>query len=789
MSRKEPLSVEALLQKQKEDAAVKVRAPLLSPCSIASLTGSAPLLLQPKFLSKAERQALALEKRQKEIAEKTAKDEAERKKREEFERTAQSQHHPGERSNAYAGSSGRHDPRMAQATYANAPSGPRAERGGRNWVNGNANGNGYVDRDTPSASSSRLHQNGHQNSHGNQPPTGPRSNGAAAPYGYRTASNASQHPNGNVSSSSAATFDPSSLSSEKPLTPAEQELVRKKYLGIKSASTKKTRRMLQDKKFMFAHDMNEDTTDNINPVFQHVIQPKAFGVGLKADGAGSASPVNGSSHSAGPNGGEHVAADGLERRRGARNAMDEKHWTEKPLEEMKERDWRIFREDFAISARGGHIPKPLRSWQESKIPKPILEAIEIIGYKDPSPIQRQAIPIGLENRDLIGIAETGSGKTASFVIPMLAYILDLPRLSDENRHLGPYALILAPTRELAQQIEGEAQKFASHLGFTCVSIVGGRDVQEQAYNMRNGAEIVIATPGRLKDCIERHILVLSQCTYVVMDEADRMLNLGFEAELTAILDALPVTNLKPDTEDAEDPLRLLRAEDDTRIDKYRVTMLYSATMPPAVERMSKKYLRRPASITIGDANQAVGTVEQRVEFVQSDEKKRSRLLQILNQGVGGPAIIFCSTIIDADGLGKYLMSAGWNPAVLHSRKTQSQREEALASLRSGECPVLVATDLAGRGIDVANVALVVNFQMANNIESYIHRIGRTGRAGNRGVAITFLDSGDDDILYDLKQEISRSPVSKLPLDLAKHPAAQSRVTREMKRKRAQEEEG
>jgi len=212
-------------------------------------------------------------------------------------------------------------------------------------------------------------------------------------------------------------------------------------------------------------------------------------------------------------------------------------------------------------------------------------------------------------------------------------------------------------------------------------------------------------------------------------------------------------------------------------------------MPPAVERMSKKYLRRPASITIGDANQAVGTVEQRVEFVQSDEKKRSRLLQILNQGVGGPAIIFCSTIIDADGLGKYLMSAGWNPAVLHSRKTQSQREEALASLRSGECPVLVATDLAGRGIDVANVALVVNFQMANNIESYIHRIGRTGRAGNRGVAITFLDSGDDDILYDLKQEISRSPVSKLPLDLAKHPAAQSRVTREMKRKRAQEEEG
>ncbi len=372
---------------------------------------------------------------------------------------------------------------------------------------------------------------------------------------------------------------------------------------------------------------------------------------------------------------------------------------------------------------------------------------------------------------------------------MLSYILDLPRLSDENRHLGPYALILAPTRELAQQIETETRKFAAHLGFTCVSIVGGRDMQEQAFNMRNGAEIVIATPGRLKDCIERHILVLGQCTYVVMDEADRMLNLGFENELNIILDALPVTNLKPDTDDAEDPLRLLRREGEDRAEKYRVTMLYSATMPPAVERMAKKYLRRPAQITIGDLNQAVGTVEQRVEFIASDEKRKQRLLQILNQGWAGPAIVFCTTIIDADGLGKYLAGAGWNPAVLHSKKTQSQREQALADLRSGESPVLVATDLAGRGIDVPDVAVVVNYQMSTNIESYIHRIGRTGRAGKTGVAITFLDNGDEDVLYDLKQEISRSAISKLPQELAKHPAAQSRVTKEMKRKRAQEEEG
>lgn len=230
---------------------------------------------------------------------------------------------------------------------------------------------------------------------------------------------------------------------------------------------------------------------------------------------------------------------------------------------------------------------------------------------------------------------------------MLSYISELPKLSDENRHLGPYALILAPTRELAQQIEGETRKFATQLGFTCVSIVGGRDMNEQAISLRNGAEIVIATPGRLKDCVERHVVVLSQCTYVVMDEADRMVNLGFEDVLNYILDSLPVSNLKPDTDDSEDPLQLLRKDDDARVAKYRVTsehhafvrllifpacaneadllilsVLYSATMPPSVERMARKYLRRPATIVIGDANQAVGTVEQNVEFIQSEDKKK-----------------------------------------------------------------------------------------------------------------------------------------------------------------------
>lgn len=477
----------------------------------------------------------------------------------------------------------------------------------------------------------------------------------------------------------------------------------------------------------------------------------------------------------------------------AKGAIDERHWSDKSLTEMKERDWRIFREDFSIAARGGSIPLPLRSWKESSIPQQILDVIEEVGYDEPSPIQRQAIPIGLMNRDQIGIAETGSGKTAAFVVPMLSYISRLPPLSDENRGRGPYALVLAPTRELAQQIESETNKFCKLLGYKCVSIVGGRAIEEQQFNMRDGAEIVIATPGRLKDCIERHVLVLGQCTYVVMDEADRMVSLGFEDVINFILDALPVSNVKPDSAEAEDGEKmnmvLEAAEGDdsgtTTMALYRQTVMFSATMPAAVERLAKKYLRRPAIVTIGVAGQAVDTVEQRVEFVSGDDRKKARLIEILNTGgYEPPMIVFVNQKKGADVLMKDLQRAHWNATSLHSGKNQEQREAALNSIRNGECDILVATDLAGRGIDVPDVSLVVNFQMANNIEAYVHRIGRTGRAGRTGVAITFLNDADEELMYDLKSEIAKSPVSRMNPELLRHPAAQTKQSSAMKRRAA-----
>jgi len=581
-----------------------------------------------------------------------------------------------------------------------------------------------------------------------------------------------------------ATMPESSTPYVPPMTDNDLSAIRSRYLGV--GQKKRRIRKMNDRKFVFDWDAQDDTFAEDSPLAVGSNRQGAqvmFGRGRLAgmdDGGGTGPRKSGSDV-------EARLADPMERRKAAKAGLDERHWTDKPLEEMKERDWRIFREDFSISARGGQIPHPLRSWTESTIPKLILGVIDEIGYKEPSPIQRQAIPIGLQNRDIIGIAETGSGKTAAFVIPMLAFISGMPAFNDDNRHLGPYALIMAPTRELAQQIESEAKKFAAPLGFNCVSIVGGRAVEEQQFNLREGAEIIIATPGRLKDIIERHVIVLSQCRYVVMDEADRMVHLGFEVDLTFILDSLP-----SETMHGEDMGEQMDVDGETMVKRgrTRVTTLFSATMPPAVERLARKYLKKPAVITIGEAGRAVDTVEQRVEFVSGDEKKKLKLLEILNSGAfASPIIVFVNQKKTADMVAKDLQRAGWSAATLHSGKNQEQREASLQSLRSGESDILVATDLAGRGIDVQDVSLVINFQMAGTIEAYVHRIGRTGRAGKMGTAITFLTNDDDEVMYDLKQEISKSPVSKVPVELAKHESAQHRVTRDMKRKRDADDQG
>lgn len=574
----------------------------------------------------------------------------------------------------------------------------------------------------------------------------------------------------------------------------EAELLRSRYLGPEvnqhsNFSAQKKRMRTTEKKFNFDWDAGEDTSRVEDALYSGGSGVRGFSfasVGGEFDKEAEerakkrARMIEQRDQENGRERAKGIMEDFYRARDKARDRAERtglgRRWTEKALHEMRERDWRIFKEDFGISTRGGTLPNPMRNWKESGLPPRLLQIIEDVGYEEPSPIQRAAIPIALQARDLIGVAVTGSGKTAAFLLPLLVYISDLPPLTETNKNDGPYALILAPTRELVQQIEKEALKFGTPLGFRCVSIVGGHSLEEQAYALRNGAEIIVATPGRLIDCIERRLLVLSQCCYVIMDEADRMIDMGFEESVNKILDALPVSNEKPDTEEAEDGRLMQRYVGEK--DRYRQTMMFTATMPPLVEKIAKKYLRRPAMATIGTAGEAVDTVEQQVEFVSGEDARKKRLQRILqSHAFAPPIIVFVNIKRNCDTVARDIRSMGWSAVPLHGSKTQEQREAALASIRSGETQVLVATDLAGRGIDVPDVSLVVNFNMATNIESYTHRIGRTGRAGKSGVAITFLGNEDTDVMYDLKQMLSKSTLSKVPEELRKHEAAQSKPVR------------
>jgi superfamily II DNA/RNA helicase len=389
---------------------------------------------------------------------------------------------------------------------------------------------------------------------------------------------------------------------------------------------------------------------------------------------------------------------------------------------MSERDWRIFREDHAISTKGGKVPMPFRSWAEAPLPEPILRAVEKVGYLKPSPIQMAAIPIGVAQRDVIGIAETGSGKTCAFVLPMLAYIMRLPTMAGNEavEALGPYAVVLSPTRELAQQTEEECGKFAQYLNYRVVSVVGGQSIEEQGFKLRQGCEIVIGTPGRIIDCLERRYTVLHQCNFVVLDEADRMIDYGFEPQVIGVMDAMPSSNLKPVNE-----------EEELEADKiYRTTFMFSATMPNVVERLARKYMRNPAVVHIGSAGKAADLITQNVQMMRPDDKPAA-LEAALRAAGDTQVIVFVNTHKTCDYIGKVMERLGKPTCVLHGGKTQDAREYSIDGFRNKKYQVLIATDVAGRGIDVPDVGLVVNYQMPGTIEAYTHRIGRTGRAGKK----------------------------------------------------------
>uniref|UniRef100_A0A7N0SW16 DEAD-box ATP-dependent RNA helicase 21 n=1 Tax=Kalanchoe fedtschenkoi TaxID=63787 RepID=A0A7N0SW16_KALFE len=554
----------------------------------------------------------------------------------------------------------------------------------------------------------------------------------------------------------------------------ELDAIKEQYLGSKKP---KKRVIKPSEKFRFSFDWEntEDTSRDMNSLYQNPHEARLlFGRGFRAGMDRREQKKLAAKN-------EKEIRDELRKKEGIEEKPEEaaaqklkeaaaelydtfdmkvdRHWSQKKLEEMTERDWRIFREDFNISYKGSKIPRPMRNWAESKLTPELLKAVERVGYDKPSPIQMAAIPLGLQQRDVIGIAETGSGKTAAFVLPMLTYISRLPPMTEENEAEGPYAVVMAPTRELAQQIEDETVKFAHYLGIKVVSIVGGQSIEEQGFKIRQGCEVVIATPGRLIDCLERRYAVLNQCNYVVLDEADRMIDMGFEPQVVGVLEAMPSSNLKPENEDEE--------LDEKKI--YRTTYMFSATMPPAVERLARKFLRNPVVVTIGTAGKATDLISQYV-IMMKESDKMYKLQKLLDELGDKTAIVFVNTKKTADGVSKALDKAGYRVTTLHGGKSQEQREISLEGFRTKRYNVLVATDVAGRGIDIPDVAHVINYDMPGNIEMYTHRIGRTGRAGKTGVATTFLTLHDTEVFYDLKQMLVQSN-SPVPPELARHEAS------------------
>jgi ATP-dependent RNA helicase DDX23/PRP28 len=399
----------------------------------------------------------------------------------------------------------------------------------------------------------------------------------------------------------------------------ELELIRAQYMGGAKAKKKVTKP--SDKfKFKFDWDKDQDTSADLNPLYDRPHESAlAFGRGARAgvdrrvvaeEGARrQMALVAQSRRDAGA--GRVTDEEASLMRRGSRVASERearafadakrRHWSEKSAAEMTERDWRIFREDHNITTRGGRLPTPMRSWSEAGMPPEILRAIRKVGYDTPSPIQMASIPIGLLKRDVIGIAETGSGKTCAFVVPMLAYIAELPRMTDEVATRGPYALVMAPTRELVAADRGGDGKVRPPGATASPRWWAASRIEEQSFKRARGVEVSSARPAASSTCSSAGTLVLNQCNYVVLDEADRMIDMGFEPQVKPCSTRCLVQPQAREEESLIDPRRSRT---------YRQTYMFSATMPPQVERIARTYLRNPAVVYIGDQSSR-GTTSSR----------------------------------------------------------------------------------------------------------------------------------------------------------------------------------
>jgi len=364
------------------------------------------------------------------------------------------------------------------------------------------------------------------------------------------------------------------------------------------------------------------------------------------------------------------------------------------------------------------------SFKSLHIIEPLLQSLSQEGYTDPTPIQTQAIPIVLKGTDLIGCAQTGTGKTAAFAIPILQ-LLHESKIDHKQNHIR--SLIVTPTRELAIQIDESFQKYGRNLGLKSCVVFGGINQKSQTKKLKSGVDILVATPGRLLDLMSQGFISLSDIEIFVLDEADRMLDMGFIHDIKKLLAVLP---------------------------KKRQTLFFSATMPPEIVQLSKSILHNPVKVEVTPESSTVDAIKQELYFVDKGNKK-DLLIETLKDESITSALVFTRTKHGANKVVKLLNAENIGAAAIHGNKSQAARQKALGNFKDQITRVLVATDIAARGIDVDDLQYVINYEIPNIPETYVHRIGRTGRAGANGTAISFCDALEKEYLRDIEKLIGK----------------------------------
>ncbi len=364
-------------------------------------------------------------------------------------------------------------------------------------------------------------------------------------------------------------------------------------------------------------------------------------------------------------------------------------------------------------------PEAPRSFDTLGLSAEVLKAVEQAGYTTPTPIQAAAIPLAMEGRDIIGLAQTGTGKTAAFTLPIVDRLLHGPQRTR--------ALVLTPTRELAVQVDESFRKYAKHSGLKVAAVYGGVSLEPQTKALRKGVDVIVATPGRLLDHMERQNVVFDDLEVLVLDEADRMLDMGFAPQINRVVAGIP---------------------------KYRQTLLFSATMPPEVEALSRKYLRKPVVVQVGRRSMAASGVSHAVYPVPRT-RKTELLLQLLQNEEMDSVLIFTRTKHGADRVVRDLKRKGIEATALHGDKSQRERTRALEDFKSGKIRTLVATDVAQRGLDISGITHVVNFDVPAEPEDYVHRIGRTGRADQSGDAFTLMSADEIAMVRTIERVIGQ----------------------------------